>query len=134
MKFANIHTLFASAGILAATLLSGCVDPYAQTSVTASVSNYRPGYEIRTLPPGYRVQTVQGVRYYYHNGTYYQPRSGRYVVVSAPHHVHQRHDVIVRRLPNGYRVESHRGRTYYRVNSTYYERRSGGYIIVGRPY
>ena len=66
-------------------LLTSCVDPYAGgPGHTSTVTTYRTGYEVRSLPSGYRTETIGGTRYYNHNGTYYQSRSGRYVVVEAP--------------------------------------------------
>lgn len=68
-------------------LLSSCVEPYpGGVAPTTTVTTYRTGYEVRSLPSGYRTETIGGSRYYYHNGTYYQPRSGRYIVVEAPRH------------------------------------------------
>ncbi|GAA5118915.1 hypothetical protein GCM10023212_10080 [Luteolibacter yonseiensis] len=66
-------------------LLTSCVDPYATGPTHSTVTTtYRTGYEVRSLPSGYRTETIGGSRYYSHNGTYYQSRSGRYVVVEAP--------------------------------------------------
>ncbi len=71
--------------IAIATMLPSCVDPYASNHGSSyTVSTYHPGYQVRALPPGYRSETIGGTRYYNHNGTYYQPRSGGYVVVEAP--------------------------------------------------
>lgn len=134
MKITTSRLILASAGILAAAALTSCVDPYGQSTVSASVTTYRPGYEVRTLPSGYRVETIGGSRYYLHNGTYYQSRSGRYVVVAAPRGGNRQRDVYIQSLPRGYRVEPYHGRNYYRVNSTYYERRGSGYVVVNRPY
>jgi hypothetical protein len=68
-------------------LLTSCVEPYPGGGApTTTVTTYRTGYEVRSLPSGYRTETFGGSRYYSHNGTYYQSRSGRYVVVEAPRH------------------------------------------------
>ncbi len=115
---------------MAVGLFSGCVDPYA----TSSAINYRPGYEVRTLPPGYRTEVYRGTRYYSHDGTYYQGRGNGYVVVDAPLHVQRKRQGYVDRLPPGYRMERYGGRAYYRVGRTYYEQLGAGFVVVDRPY
>lgn len=136
-----------------ATLLVSCVDPYAQgpSNRSASVTTYRAGYEVRSLPSGYRTEVIDGDRYHVHNGTYYRPRSGRYVVVDAPrprdrgrygrsqqdrgyNRSQQGRDVVITRLPRGYRPVTYRGVRYYQVNDVYYQQRGSGYVVVGRPY
>lgn len=130
------------------SLLTSCVDPYAQGYGSAEVTTYRPGYEVRTLPSGYRTEVVGGTSYYTHNGTYYRPRSGRYVVVEAPPHrvmrapnrrdqnprFDTRKEVIIREVPRGARVVDYRGSRYYQSGGSYYQRRGNGYVIVDRPY
>jgi hypothetical protein len=121
-----------------ATLLPSCVDPYTHSQGPA-VTSYRAGYEVRTLPSGYRTEIVDGSSYYVHNGTYYRPRSGRYVVVEAPrraryHRQPAHQEVVITRLPRGYRTINHRGVRYYQVNDVYYQQRGSGYIVVRRPF
>ncbi|MEO7099144.1 MAG: DUF6515 family protein [Luteolibacter sp.] len=120
------------------TLFTSCVDPYyaqgGQTHVTAS---YNAGYEVRTLPPGYRTEVIEGTRYYNYNGTYYRPHSGRYVVVEAPRHYSRpsgHREVVIRELPRGYRVVERDGARYYQVRDVYYQQRGSGYVVVTRPY
>jgi hypothetical protein len=162
-----LKTTTLAGGIALCALLTSCVDPYAggpgyvapghSSTVTTT---YRTGYEVRTLPPGYRTETIGGTRYYSSNGTYYQSRSGRYVVVEAPRRYDNRRDdrrydgrdrnrngrddrydrrpggrdVIITTLPSGYRTVKYRGRDYYQVRDVYYQRSGAGYIIVNRPY
>lgn len=118
-----------------AALLPSCVDPYAPGP--QAVTTYRTGYEVRSLPPGYRTEVIEGNRYYNYNGTYYRSHSGRYVVVDAPRHYdrpsHGR-DVVITRLPRGYRTMDHHGVRYYQSNGNYYQKRGSGYVIVTRPY
>lgn len=140
--------LAGSIGILLCASITSCVDPYAYDSY-GPVTTYRSGYEVRTLPPGYRTEIIDGNRYYVYGNTYYRPRSGRYVVVDPPRYVDRRRDedrryddrrydnrrtVVVRELPYGYRTETHRGVRYYRANDVYYRPSGSGYIIVERPY
>jgi hypothetical protein len=134
-------TVLSFASLALGTLLSSCVDPYAGGyGPQATATTYRAGYEVRSLPPGYRTEVIGGTSYYNHNGTYYRPRSGRYVVVEAPRqrvdrYRHNGHtDVVVTKLPPGYRVVKHRGSQYYQVRDTYYQRRGTGYVVVTRPY
>lgn len=50
----------------------------------SSVTIYQPGYTTRSLPSGYRTESISGRNYYYHNGSYYQRNAGGYVVTDAP--------------------------------------------------
>ncbi len=133
MKFKLPPFAATSAGLIAASLLSGCAAPYPSSGVGASVT-YRTGHEVRTLPSGYRTETIGGTRYYNNNGTYYQARSGRYVVVDPPGNGRRDREVYIQKLPSGHRAVPYRGKTYYQVQNTYYERRNGGYIVVASPY
>ncbi len=137
MKTSFTHSaLLGSLGLAAATLLPSCVDPYYahNQAPPQQVTTYSAGYEVRSLPSGYQTEVIGGTQYYNHNGTYYRPRSGRYVVVEAPRNYNRpsRHGdvVVVRQLPRGYRVVNHRGVRYYQVNDTYYEKRNSGYVQV----
>lgn len=122
-------------GLAIAAMLPSCVQtgpayPAAQASV-------RVGYEVRTLPYGYRTEVISGTTYYVHGGNYYRPRpGGSYVIVEAPHRVyaHGPQTVVVTRLPAGYRVVNYRGVRYYQVRNVFYQQRAGGYVIVARPY
>lgn len=139
-------------GLAIATLLPGCVEPYGTNYGTAyGVTAYRPGYEVRVLPSGYRTEIIGGTHYYYHNGVYYRSRSGHYVVVEAPrsryesprppYNAYSRYErpdehreVIITRLPHGYhQINTPSGR-YYQHNGVYYQKRGNGYVIVSRPY
>jgi hypothetical protein len=138
----------------AAGLLTSCVvDPYYPGSSTTTVTHYRPGYAVSTLPSGYYTETYGGVNYYRHNDVYYRRQGSRYVVVERPAHVsrHDRHDrrgdwddgrrgphrestTVIRTLPSGARVVTHRGSRYYESRGVYYRTAPGGYVIVQSPY
>jgi len=128
--------LLGGLGFAIATMLPSCVDPYYSQHQTPPPrdTGYSAGYEVRSLPRGYRTEVVDGTQYYNYNGTYYRPHSGRYVVVEAPrgyNRPQQRQEVVVlRELPRGYRVVNHRGTRYYQVHDTYYEQRDSGYVQV----
>lgn len=121
-------------------LLTSCVDPYVEGhGPQHSVTTYSVGYEVGSLPSGYRTEVIDGTSYYNYNGTYYRPRSGRYVVVEAPSSRQSAYGShgdqhIITRLPGGYRQVEHRGVRYYQANDTYYQKRGSGYVIVTRPY
>ncbi|HUF64330.1 MAG TPA: DUF6515 family protein, partial [Verrucomicrobiales bacterium] len=51
---------------------------------SATVSSYRPGYVVNTLPPYYQTEIIGGVRYYHYDNVYYRPRGNRYIVVAPP--------------------------------------------------
>lgn len=145
--------VLACLGIAIGTLLPGCVEPYAQGYGSPyGATAYRPGYEVRTLPPGYRTEVIDGTRYYHYNGNYYRPRSSVYVVVEPPRSRYEstrprynepysrsnrpdeRREVTIEQLPRGYReVNTPHGR-YYQYNGVYYQQRRSGYVIVNRPY
>lgn len=127
-----------------AALLASCADPYATGYRPGPPPPvYRPGYEVRTLPPGYTTVVVGGSRYYRYGDTYYRSRSGRYVVVEAP----REHDhgysrgrppgpparPSMERLPGNARVETHHGERYYRVGDAYYQKHGSRYVRVDRP-
>lgn len=128
------------------TLLTNCVEPYGQVNrAQVRPATYRSGYEIRSLPPGYRTETIAGTRYYNHNGTYYRPQPGGYVVVEAPRSRYgssvsrydrpdSRYSETVTQLPRGYREVDYCGNRYYQSNDVYYQQRGSGYIPVERPY
>lgn len=159
MKTSTTIASFVALG--AAGLLTSCVvDPYYPGgSSTTTVTEYRPGYVVDTLPGGYRSEVVGGVSYYRHNDVYYRRQGSRYVVVERPGGVttyerrdgydrgrydHDRYDrdhgpdysrtTVIRTLPSGARVVTHRGTRYYESRGTYYRPASGGYIIVGSPF
>lgn len=136
-------------GIAAALALTSCADPYATSYGPApTVSHHHVGYEVRTLPRGYRTETYNGDSYYFYQGTYYRPRHGGYVVVDPPRrpsygrppydrhddrHDNHRDDRSFDRIPPGARTVRHDGETYYVVNGRYYERRGSRYVQVDRP-
>ena len=152
MKTSTILLSLCGAGAVAT--LSSCVDPYyaGGAGVSTTTTVYRPGYSVQALPPGYRVETIGGTRYYYHNDVYYRPQGRGYVVVESPHR-HARRDydrrddrrwdrnrgprrdvTIIRELPRGYKVVTHRGQRYYRAGNVYYQSRGGGYVVVRSPF
>lgn len=153
MKTTTKPIILGCLGLALGTMLTSCVDPYyAQGPQHRPSMAYSTGYEVRTLPPGYRTEMIEGTRYYHYNGTYYRPRSGRYVVVEAPRHYSSNNrydrydgpsrrydgpphrDVVITHLPSGYRVVEHRGTRYYQVQDRYYQQRGSGYVIVGSPF
>lgn len=140
MKTSAIKNGILGSFVLAiSTIFTSCVDPYAQPHVQASVTTYRTGYEVRSLPSGYRTEVIAGDPYYVYNGTYYRPRSGRYVVVEAPRNRYDgrrdySRETVITRLPSGYRTVTHRGVRYYQVRDSYYQQRGSGYVVVRAPF
>ena len=159
----QITPLLLATSLAAATILSSCVVPTDGSYGSTTITTYRPGHRITSLPSGYRSEAISGRTYYYHDGYYYQPQSGGYVVVDAPRssryysdysrrhrgdysneasardyrgsREHQyRSDRIVTRLPDGHRVITHRGTEYYQAGDEYYSRSGNGYMVVTRPY
>lgn len=155
--------MFVMTGVALCMGLVSCVVPYdSHGGGSVSVTRYSPGYRINSLPGGYRSENISGSTYYYHDGYYYRPGSGGYVVVDAPRtsryyddynrrqRTYQpdrnyqgssnRHDgrydrgEVITRLPDGYRVVNHRGETYYQTGDRYYRRQGDTYVIASRPY
>lgn len=79
----TVPTLLAASSLAIGLSMTSCVAPY-DAYGTTTVTSYNPGYRINSLPSGYRTEIIGGSKYYYHNGSYYRPRSGGYVVVDAP--------------------------------------------------
>lgn len=137
-------------------LMTSCVEPYYEAAATTTtVTHYRPGHVVHTLPPRYQTETIGGVRYYRQGSTYYRPQGSRYVVVEAPRggrgwnqrHQDGRHDPrgrfdrpgehygqVVRSLPRGARAVNHRGTRYYVHGGTYYRPQGRSYVIVRSPF
>ena len=132
--------------IAAGTLLSSCVDPYAGGGQSRTVTTYSVGTEVPSLPPGHRREVIEGRDYYYSDGNYYRPQSGRYVIVEAPRSRQETYrrdryngpsrsrEVIITELPRGYRTMERKGVRYYQANGNYYQRQGSGYIVVSQPY
>jgi len=152
----KVFIMALSAAGLGASLTS-CVDPYYAGGPPPPPHGpiYRPGYEVRTLPPGYRVEVISGTRYYYHNNVYYRNRGNSYVVVESPrrgplpppHRYDDRRGPdyrrvrdgygnvhVIRELPRGAQQVTYRGQRYYRSGGVYYQSRSDGYVVVRSPY
>lgn len=156
--------LFVITGVALCMGLASCVVPYdSNDGGSVSVTRYSPGYRVNTLPGGYRSENISGSTYYYHDGYYYRPGSGGYVVVDAPRSSRyyddynrrqrtyqtsqglyqespDRHDgrydrgEVITRLPDGYREVNHRGATYYQAGDRYYRRQGETYVVTTRPY
>lgn len=145
-------TILLTAGLATVLGLSSCVSPYdTGASTTTSVTTYRPGYTVNSLPSGYRSETIGGTNYYYHNGAYYQRRNNSYAVVQAPRQsryyneytqygnttVHNHRDGsshVINELPSGYSTVEYRGTPYYRYQDNYYRRQGSGYVTVASPF
>jgi hypothetical protein len=155
--------IFVITGMALCMGLSSCVTPYdSYGGRSATVTTYRPGYTINSLPNGYRSEIISGNTYYYNDGHYYRQGSGGYFVVDAPrssryyddygrrHQTTQttrtyrespnRYDPrygqgeVITRLPSGYRTMTYRGNTYYQADNRYYRRNNDHYVIVSSPW
>lgn len=145
-------TILLTASLGLGLSLSSCVAPYEGAATTStSVTTYRPGYTVNTLPSGYRTESISGNSYYYHNGAYYQRRNNSYIVVDAPRTsryydeytrygnttVHNHQDGsshVVNELPRGYSTVDYRGEPYYRYQNQYYRRQGSSYVTVANPF
>ena len=154
--------MFVISGVALCMGLASCVVPYdSHDGRCVSVTRYSRGYKVTSLPSGYRSENISGSTYYYHDGYYYRPGSGGYVVVDAPRtsryyddynrrqRTHQttrsyqessspdgryERTEVITRLPDGYREVNHRGTTYYQAGDRYYRRQGESYVITTSPY
>lgn len=143
--------------------LISCVSPAYDGLGDTGTTYHSAGYEISSLPSGYRTERISGTDYYYHDGYYYQPSSDGYTVVSAPsnslyyddysrareNYISDRNrrggayardgrqytdTQFIRSLPSNYREINHRGDTYYSAGDRFYRQQADGYVIVQRPF
>jgi hypothetical protein len=156
----NRNTASARRAVLALTAaalflpFSSCVVPYGD-EYQGTYTTYQPGYRTTSLPSGYRSETISGLNYYYHNGSYYQRSAGGYVVIAAPRQSRYYSEYSRSRqvsqprarttvttyqpghrlnsLPRGYRSEKLGGSTYYYHNGSYYQRNASGYVVTQAP-
>ncbi len=131
----KIQRIFLAAG-LPLVLGMGASCTYYNDEPAPVETVYQPGYAVRTLPPGYRTEVIDGVRYYHHDRVYYRPEGSGYVVVDTPRTIVESPPgtSIIRTLPGGYEVVTYRGQRYYRAGNVYYQSRADGYVIVPSPY
>jgi hypothetical protein len=147
MKYPSLLVTLSALGL--SLLASSCQNRHHHPahhprSAAVVTHQYRPGYQVRSLPPRYETMDWGGNRYYYSNNVYYRPYGGGYVVVENPRGrvTTTRYrssgpgpDVtVVRTLPGGYRTVTHRGVRYYQHGNTYYQPSGSGYRIVASPY
>ena len=85
------------------------------------------GQHFDRLPSGYRVVTYGHSRYYFHDGVWYRPFGGGFIVDFPPF------GLIVPFLPLYYTSLWVGGIPYYYANDTYYTQTAGGYVVVEPP-
>jgi hypothetical protein len=79
------------------------------------------------IPGGNRTAFYGKSRYYFHEGAWYRPYGGRFVVIAPPF------GLIVPFLPSYYTTIRIGGIPYYYANDTYYTQAAGGYVVVEPP-
>ena len=87
----------------------------------------RRGTIVRVVPTAATRITYRKVAYRFHNGIFYKPVNGQFVVVNPPI------GLRISTLPRGYRVVTIGRRTYYRFQGVYYVRAGRGYKVVTAP-
>lgn len=144
----EMKTILAMALLGAGLTLSSCVSPYEGPS---SVTTYRTGYRVNSLPSNHRTETIAGTNYYYHDGAYFQRRDNSYVVVDAPRRSRYYDEYsrygnqtvrnysdgrsrVITDLPSGYTTVDYGGEPYYRYQDNYYRRQGSGYVTVANPF
>lgn len=100
--------------------------------VTSPVKHYnkqpRRGAQVTAIPKNTKEVTHRNLNYHYHDGIFYRPVKGSYVVVAPP--IGIRVSVLP---PNPFRVIIS-GHSYYYYYGTYYvPAANGGYEVVGAP-
>jgi hypothetical protein len=79
------------------------------------------------IPGGNRTVFYGKSRYYFHEGAWYRPYGGRFVVIAPPF------GLIVPFLPPFYTTVWIGGIPYYYANDVYYTQAAGGYVVVEPP-
>ena len=79
------------------------------------------------LPSGYRAVPYGHSRYYFHEGVWYRPEGGRFVIFAPPF------GLVVPFLPLYYTTLWVGGSPYYYANEVYYTQTAGGYAVVESP-
>ncbi len=85
------------------------------------------GQHFDRLPSGYRMVTYGHSRYYFHDGVWYRPFGGGFIVDFPPF------GLVVPFLPLYYTSLWVGGIPYYYANDTYYTQTAGGYVVVEPP-
>jgi hypothetical protein len=85
------------------------------------------GIAVRELPGSRRAVDYRGARYYFHNGAWYRPGGGRFVVIAPPL------GLFVNFLPPYYATIWVGGIPYYYANDVYYTHHADGYKVVAPP-
>lgn len=85
------------------------------------------GQSFQSIPRDHRMIMHGHSRYYYHDGIWYRPHYGRYLVVAPPI------GLFVPFLPFFYTTIYWNGIPYYYANQTYYTATTGGYVVVSPP-
>ena len=98
--------------------------------VDASPHKHRhvPGHKVKVLPPGHHRFVHRRRTYYHHQGVFYRPRRGAYLVITAPI------GAYVDRVPGGYISFGIGPSNYFFVHGTYYLGLGDRYQVVRRPY
>jgi len=79
------------------------------------------------LPNGYRAVPYGHSRYYFHEGVWYRPEGGRFVIFAPPF------GLVVPFLPLYYTTLWVASIPYYYANEVYYTQTAGGYAVVEPP-
>ena len=89
----------------------------------------RSGWVIHQLPLTAFILAFGGVNYYYHEGLFYHPSRGAYIIVNPPI------GMIIPSLPTGYSMVRVYGRDYFFYDNIYYEWAPSynGYRVVELP-
>ncbi|MCM8776413.1 MAG: DUF6515 family protein [Candidatus Omnitrophica bacterium] len=79
------------------------------------------------LPHGHRPCWVNGVKYFYYSGRFFQSTAFGYVMVPPPVHA------VVEAIPVGYQTIIYDNTPYYYYDRTYYVKQPTGYQVVNPP-
>jgi hypothetical protein len=82
---------------------------------------------LSSLPKKHHQISHRGKSYYYTGGSFYRPRNGGYLSISAPI------GAIVPGLSSGYVTFGVGPNRYYYLSGIYYRHAPGGYVVVQKP-
>ena len=87
----------------------------------------RPGHHVKTLPHGHRALSVGPRHYHFHEGVFYRPGPGGFVVVAAPI------GARIHALPAAAVMVTIGAIAYWTYAGVYYQEVPDGYMVVTRP-
>lgn len=88
---------------------------------------HRPGHHVKALPRGHQAVKVGPRHYQFHEGVFYRPGPGGFVVVAAPV------GAMIHAIPAAAIMVTIGAITYWTYAGVYYQKMPDGYMVVTQP-